>query len=114
MPTVLLGIAFSLVPAIMWPAVPYLVPAERLGTAYGLMTTLQNIGLMSFNLAAGLLNDSNNAGAENPGGYEPMLLMFGVLSLMGFAFAAALRAREKGPEGHDLELPTPRSKEHAA
>lgn len=111
--TALLGIAFSLVPAVMWPAVPYLVAPERLGTAYGLMTMLQNIGLMSFNLAAGLLNDSNNASAENPGGYQPMLWMFGLLSLLGFAFAAALRAREKGPEGHDLELPTPRAKEHA-
>lgn len=50
----------------------------------------------------------------SPSSYQPMLLMFGILSLMGFAFAAALRVREKGPEGHDLELPTPRSKEYPA
>ena len=29
--TVLIGIAFSLVPAVLWPAVPYVVSAERLG-----------------------------------------------------------------------------------
>jgi hypothetical protein len=32
-----------------------------------------------------------------------MLWMFTLLSLFGFAFAAALRARETGPQGHGLE-----------
>ena len=105
--TVMIGIAFSLVPAILWPAVTYLVPGNRLGTAYGLMTMLQNIGLFIFNLSAGWLNDANHAGAENPRGYMPMLWMFGLLSLFGFVFAAALRRRETGPQGHRLELPRP-------
>ena len=101
--TVLIGIAFSLVPAVLWPAVPYVVSAERLGTAYGLMTMLQNVGLTIFNVAAGQLNDASSAGPENPSGYIPMLWMFCLLSLFGFVFAAALRKRETGPEGHGLE-----------
>jgi MFS family permease len=101
--TVLIGIAFSLVPAVLWPAVPYLVAAERLGTAYGLMTMLQNIGMMLANLGAGALNDANAAGPENPGGYAPMLLMFFLLSLFGFVFAFLLRRRETSSEGHGLE-----------
>ena len=101
--TVLIGIAFSLVPAVLWPAVPYVVSAERLGTAYGLMTMLQNVGLTVFNVAAGRLNDANGAGAENLSGYIPMLWMFCLLSLFGFVFAAALRKRETGPNGHGLE-----------
>jgi hypothetical protein len=32
-----------------------------------------------------------------------MLWMFALLSLVGFAFAALLRVRERGPEGHGLE-----------
>jgi MFS family permease len=108
--TILIGIAFSLVPAVMWPAVPYLVAPNRLGTAYGLMTMLQNIGLAAINLAAGALNDANRAGADNPSGYTPMLGMFAMLSLGGLAFAWLLRQREVGPDGHDLELPTPRAK----
>jgi len=108
--TVFIGIAFSLVPAIMWPAVPYLVSAKRLGTAYGLMTMLQNVGLTAINLAAGWLNDSAGASAENPAGYNPMLWMFMGLSLFGFLFAALLRNRETGPDGHDLEKPRPRAK----
>jgi len=101
--TVLIGIAFSLVPAVIWPAVPYLVEPARLGTGYGLMTMVQNIGLFLFNLAAGALNDAYGAGPTNPGGYTPMLWMFTLLSLFGFVFAAALRARERSPQGHGLE-----------
>jgi MFS family permease len=108
--TVLIGIAFSLVPAVMWPSVPYLVRPNQLGTAFGLMTMLQNIGLTVFNLAAGWLNDTNGAGPENPGGYLPMLWMFGILSLSGLVFAYLLRRRETGPEGHHLEEATPVSK----
>ncbi len=101
--TVMIGIAFSLVPAVLWPAVPYLVTQDRLGTAYGLMTMLQNIGLTLINLLAGALNDTSGASAENPSGYLPMLWLFFALSFFGFAFAAALRARETSPEGHGLE-----------
>jgi MFS family permease len=101
--TVLIGIAFSLVPAVLWPAVPYLVPAARLGTAYGLMTMLQNIGWLIVNLVAGMLNDAAGAGPDNPGGYTAMLVLFFVLSLSGFAFAAALRTRETSAQGHGLE-----------
>jgi MFS family permease len=108
--TALIGVAFSLVPAVMWPSIPYLVSPRRLGTAYGLMTMLQNIGLTVINIAAGRLNDANNAGADNPAGYVPMLWMFGLLSLFGLAFAAALRRREAGPRGQNLESPIPRSR----
>src|SRR5262245_12242614 len=101
--TVMIGIAFSLVPAVLWSAIPYLVNADRLGTAYGLMTMLQNIGLTLINLLAGVLNDVAGAGADNPAGYRPMLWLFFGLSLFGFLFAAALRARETSAEGHGLE-----------
>jgi MFS family permease len=101
--TVLLGIAFCLVPAVIWPAVPYLVEPHRLGTAYGLMTMVQNVGLALFNFLAGALNDANGAGPTNPAGYTPMLWMFFLLSLSGFVFAAALRVREKSTQGHGLE-----------
>jgi hypothetical protein len=78
------------------------------------MTMVQNIGMTICNLAAGWLNDASGASATNPAGYSPMLAMFALLSLFGFVFAAALRVREVGPEGHDLERPTPRAKPHAA
>jgi len=101
--TALIGVAFSLVPAVLWPSVPYLVEEERLGTAYGLMTMVQNIGLTGANLAAGALNDFGNAGAANPAGYRWMLWMFTILSLAGLVYSELLRRRETGPGGHGLE-----------
>ena len=101
--TVMIGIAFSLVPAIIWPAVPYLVEPQRLGTAYGLMTMVQAMGLTAINLLAGALNDYYGASETNPAGYTPMLWLFLFLSLFGFVFAYLLRARETGPQGHGLE-----------
>ena len=102
-PTVFIGIAFSLVPAVLWPSVPYLVNEERYGTAFGLMTMLQSVGLTVVNLGAGALNDLGNAGPENPDGYGAMIWMFAVLSLGGLVFSVLLRRREAGPQGHGLE-----------
>jgi MFS family permease len=101
--TVMIGISFSLVPAVLWPSVPYLVEEQRLGTAYGLMTMLQNVGLTAFNLGAGMLNDRAGAGPGNPDGYSPMLWMFTVLSTAALVFSWLLRQRERGSQGHGLE-----------
>ena len=101
--TVLIGVAFSLVPAVLWASVPYLVESQRLGTALGLMTLLQNVGLFAVNIAAGALNDWAHASAANPTGYEPMLWLFAGLSLAGLIFSALLRRRETGPYAHGLE-----------
>ncbi|MBQ2225585.1 MAG: MFS transporter [Prevotella sp.] len=41
----LIGIAFSLVPAALWPTVPRMVPLRQLGTAYSIIYYIQNLGL---------------------------------------------------------------------
>ncbi len=88
--SVLLGISFSMVPAVLWPAVPRVAAATVLGTAYGLMTLLQNAGLALANFIAGWLNDRGGASAEHVQGYAGMLWFFGLLSLVGFVFAVLL------------------------
>lgn len=103
--TVLLGISFSLVPAVLWPSVVKLVEEKRLGTAYGLMFMLQNAGMAICNVVAGWLNDLNDAGADNPSGYGAMIVFFAALALGAFFFSLALWRRETGPESHGLELP---------
>jgi MFS family permease len=91
--TALLGVSFSFLPAVLWPTVVRYAPAEHLGTAYGLMTTLQNAGLFAANLAAGYLNDVSGAGAGNAAGYAPMLWFFGLLSLAAFLCTVLLWLR---------------------
>ena len=55
-----LGIAFSLVPAAMWPSVAKIVPESRLGTAYASMFTVQNWGLGLFFWGIGKVLDVVN------------------------------------------------------
>jgi MFS family permease len=55
-----LGIAFSLVPAAMWPSVARIVPERRLGTAYAAMFTIQNWGLFLFFKGIGTVLDKVN------------------------------------------------------
>jgi len=101
--TALMGLSFSVVPAVIWPATAMLVEPRRLGTAYGLINMLQNLGLAACNIAAGWLNDRALAGPKNPGGYADMLWFFGVLSFIAFLAVAILWRRESGPRGHGLE-----------
>jgi predicted MFS family arabinose efflux permease len=57
---IILGIAFSLVPSAMWPAVPKIIPEKRLGTAYAVIFWIQNIGLMLVPLLLGIVLDATN------------------------------------------------------
>jgi len=102
----MMGVAFSLIPAVMWPSVAYLVEQSKLGTAYGLMTMIQNIGLAGFNLMVGWANDHSHAGASNPRGYNLGMWIFSILGFMGLTFAFLLRQRELGPHGRGLETIT--------
>jgi MFS family permease len=88
--TVLVGLSYSLVPAVIWPAVSESVPERNLGATLGLMTVLQNIGMAAVNFIAGSLNDHAHAGRENPAGYAPMMWLFATLSLLGAVIGAWL------------------------
>ena len=101
--TVLMGVSFSLVPAIIWPSTTLVVEPRRLGTALGVITMLQSLGLWGSNRIAGWLADEAGASAANPAGYETMILYFALLSLTALACALLLWRRESGPNGHGLE-----------
>lgn len=103
-PMVLLGIAFSLVPASMWPSMVKLVPEKQIGTAYGLMYSIQNLGLWGFPLVAGLILDRTNPGNPEVADYGPAILMFSALGLLGLFFAFMLK-REDKKGGFGIELP---------
>ena len=94
----------------MWPSVAYIVDQSRLGTAYGLMTMIQNIGLAGFNLLIGWSNDFSHAGPDNPTGYTPGMWIFSGLGFLGLLFAFLLRRSETGPHAHGLETITATAK----
>jgi MFS family permease len=101
--TALMGISFSVVPAVIWPSTAMLVAPRRLGTAFGLINLLQNLFLAGSNLTAGWLADRAHAGRAHPAGYDSMLWYFGLLSLLACVSVALLWRRESGPCRHGLE-----------
>ncbi len=111
-PMFILGVAFSLVPAAMWPAVSKIVKEKRLGTAYGLMFSIQNLGLWAFPILIGYVLDKSNPGitpgviATGDGRYDYTnpVLMLAILGLVGLLFAFLLKKEDK-TSGYDLEKP---------
>jgi MFS family permease len=95
---IVLGAAFVLVPAAMWPSIPLVVDKERVGTAFGLMTAIQNIGLLVFPYLNGQLRDAS-------GGYRWSQTMFAGLGVAGLVLALLLLATDR-KSGHVLERPT--------
>uniref|UniRef100_A0A669PYP6 Lysosomal dipeptide transporter MFSD1 n=1 Tax=Phasianus colchicus TaxID=9054 RepID=A0A669PYP6_PHACC len=54
----LLGVAYSLLACALWPMVAFVVPEHQLGTAYGFMQSIQNLGLAVISIAAGMILDT--------------------------------------------------------
>jgi len=107
-----LGIAFSLVPAAMWPSVAKIIDESRLGTAYATMFTIQNWGLGLFFWGIGAVLDlANKADLEAIRAGEMvydytvpigMLVVCGVISIfLAFKLKQADRRQRYG-----LELPS--------
>ena len=101
--TALMGISFSVVPAVIWPATAMLVEPSRIGTAFGFTDMMLNFCMAMSNIAAGSIADRAHAGPAHPGGFNPMLWYFGILSSVAFVSVLLLWRRESGRHGHGLE-----------
>ncbi len=108
----LLGIAFSLVPAAMWPSVAKIVSTNKIGTAYGTMFSMQNLGLFAVPIAAGIILDNTNPGITSEMlkhgsvlNYTPTMVMFVGFGIIGVIFAFLLKHNDK-TSGYGLDLPS--------
>lgn len=81
-PLVLLGVGYSVYAAALWGCIPYTVPARLVGTAYGLCTAVQNIGLTISPLVGGYLQENT----PKQGGYFWLMMYFCFLSAIGIVF----------------------------
>ncbi|MGB3861836.1 MAG: MFS transporter [Candidatus Aminicenantaceae bacterium] len=95
---VMLGFSFSLVPAALWPTIPLIIEEKRLGTAFGLMTLLQNIGMTAVPWLAGKITDISG------GDYTYTMIMFASLGFVGLIFSLLLKISEN-KEALAIELP---------
>ena len=110
---VVLGIAFSLIPASMWPSVPKIVEERYLGSAYALVFFIQNIGLFFFPWLIGKILEVVNPGvseriaAGDPTAvynYTVPMLVFATLGFLAIILGYLLR-REDRIMNYGLEAP---------
>lgn len=81
LPVVMIGLSFSLVPAALWPSIPLVIDSENTATAYGLMTSIQNIGLAIVNIITGALIDIST---------EVFMVLFLSIDLVGIILSCLL------------------------
>jgi nitrate/nitrite transporter NarK len=113
---VVLGIAFSLVPSAMWPAVAKIIPHNKLGTAYAMTFWVQNWGLMGVPLLIGYVLDKyciTGTISKIVDGKEQLItqynytipmLIFACFGVIAIIFAFLLKAEDKRM-GYGLEKP---------
>lgn len=53
----IMGLGYSVLACALWPMVALVIPEHQLGTAYGIMQSVQNLGLAVVPLIAGWLID---------------------------------------------------------
>jgi predicted MFS family arabinose efflux permease len=112
----LLGVAFSMVPSAMWPAVAKIIPEQRVGTAYAITFWVQNWGITGVPMLVGwALNHYCIVGKEEKlidGMLRPVtlysftlpMLIFACFGALAVVFALWLR-REDARKGYGLERP---------
>lgn len=104
---IVLGVAFSLVPSAMWPAVPKIFPAHRLGTAYALIFLIQNVGLWGIPTLIGWVLDKYCVvmlpdGTKSYDYTLPMCIFTGI-AVLSMLVALALKVVDR-KKGYGLEL----------
>ncbi len=77
-PLVLQGLAYSVYAAALWPSVPFVVAEKSVGTAYGVITAVQNGGLAFIPMIDGAIHDGT-------GSYHYVELWFSCLGVVAVA-----------------------------
>lgn len=108
-----LGVAFSLIPASMWPSLSKIVEERYLGSAFALVFFIQNWGLWFFPWLIGMVLEAVNPGVTEriangdttaTYNYTVPMLVFSALGLCAVVLAFGLKAVD-AKKGYGLELP---------
>ena len=97
---VVLGIAYSMVPAVFWPIIPKVIPHRRLGTGYSVIFWIQNIGLSYVPLLIGVVLDrwcitGTSASGAPTYNYTLPMCIFACLALVSVFIATLIRKDDK-------------------
>lgn len=115
--TIVLGFGFSLVPAAMWPSLPKFIPQHQLGTAYAVVSWMQNLValwgvpyLIGWILDRFCITGTRVAdGLSSPSyNYTLPMAVFTALGVLAVIFGILLKTEDRRM-GYGLELPCQKS-----
>jgi MFS family permease len=79
-PLILIGFGYSIYASALWSSIPYLVIPRTIGSAFGLVTSLQACGLVFSPFIVGLLQ------TKFPNSFAPVYIFLGTLATIGCFF----------------------------
>ncbi len=79
-PLILVGFGYSIYASALWSSIPYLVIPRTIGSAFGLVTSLQACGLVFAPYVVGRLED------RFPNSFAPVYIFLGSLATIGAVF----------------------------
>jgi len=79
-PLILVGFGYSIYASALWSSIPYIVQPRTIGSAFGLVTSLQACGLCISPLVSGYLQ------TKFPDTFKPVYVFLGTLAAIGFGF----------------------------
>ncbi|XP_045131206.1 major facilitator superfamily domain-containing protein 1-like isoform X4 [Portunus trituberculatus] len=90
----ILGLAYSLLASALWPMVALIIPEHQLGTAYGIMQSVQNLGLAVISIVAGLIVDTS--------GYMMLEMFYMIWLCIALVATIAIALVDSGGDGYLL------------
>lgn len=92
-----IGFAYSLIATALWATVPIIIENKSQGTAFGIMSYIQNMGLMLFPWLSGYIADLYTKTVKNVKilNYHPLLIFFIITLLGSLIFSILLKLNDK-------------------
>lgn len=107
--TVWLGITYSFAAASMWPSIPLVVPQATLGTAMGLATSIQMIGIGISNLVVGQILGTKSSDVKIPLWRWQYMMIFMLANTIGCIVTSTILNIIDYRQGSTLNKTTKRS-----
>ncbi|TRZ00785.1 hypothetical protein DNTS_032831, partial [Danionella cerebrum] len=108
--TIWLGITYSFAAASMWPSIPLVVPQATLGTAMGLATSIQMIGIGISNLVVGQILGTKNSDVKIPVWRWQYMMIFMLANTISCIITSAVLNVVDFRQGSTLNKTTKRSR----
>ena len=111
---VILGLAYSIYASAIWPSIALVVNDSVVGTAYGIITAVQNMGLAAIPIIVGLLVEEHDktvkGETEKIKNYKHVEIFFFGLAILGVAVGIVLQLVEP-KYGNRLKIPSIKTRE---